>query len=211
MKKVLFLGKKNDHLTTKALDFCSKHFDVNLLTDDFYWSEYDYILSYLYPHVLDEKIIKNAKIAAINFHPAPPKYPGTGCINFALYNKDTTYGVTAHHMDKKVDSGKIIETLTFPIYESDTVATLLERTYAHQFVLFHRVMAVILADKNFPTYEGDPWRDHTTTRKDLDALSIIPTECSEDEMKRRIRATTYGPWKPKVLLHGRTFELKCYQ
>ena len=36
--------------------------------------------------------LKKAK-NAINFHPAPPKYPGSGCYNFAIYNKDKKIGM----------------------------------------------------------------------------------------------------------------------
>ena len=52
----------------------------------------DYILSFRSLLILPEKIINNAKIAAINFHPGPPKYRGVGCLNYAVYNNEKYYG-----------------------------------------------------------------------------------------------------------------------
>ena len=37
-----------------------------------------------------------------------PKYPGSGCINWALYDNAEDFGVTAHLMTK-VDDGPIIK------------------------------------------------------------------------------------------------------
>ncbi len=66
-----------------------------------------YIISFVSPWIIPENLLNSAQKAAINFHPGPPDYPGTGCYNFALYEGTKKYGVTAHHMEKKVDTGNI--------------------------------------------------------------------------------------------------------
>src|SRR5690348_17102203 len=113
-KKILFFGKRDDEHCTKALEFCKKHFSevVSYLGD---WNETfpkqaqnwsgDFIISYLSRWVIPEGIL--SKATSINFHPAPPEYPGIGCINFALYEGATSFGVTCHHIAKKVDTGSI--------------------------------------------------------------------------------------------------------
>lgn len=68
-------------------------------------------------------------MAAINFHPAPPEYPGSGCINFALYDNAQEYGVTAHLMNEKIDNGRILEVRRFPIGKLDDLESLLSRTH----------------------------------------------------------------------------------
>src|SRR6266481_2419879 len=84
----------------------------------------DYILCFRSYFILPKALIDRAHIAAINFHPAPPDYPGSGCVNLALYDGAKTYGVTAHVMNEKVDNGPIIHCRRFPIFPQDTVSTL---------------------------------------------------------------------------------------
>ena len=66
---------------------------------------------------------------------------------FALYNEEEKYGVTCHHMSQTVDTGPIISTKSFPIFESDSVASLLTRTYDFQLTLFYEIMNKILNDE----------------------------------------------------------------
>ena len=56
---------------------------------------------------------------SINFHPAPPKYPGTGCASYAIYNGERRYGATAHIMNDKYDDGAILRVKYFKISNYD--------------------------------------------------------------------------------------------
>ena len=80
----------------------------------------DYIVCFRSKIILSKKIIKKAKIAAINFHPGPPEFRGMGGLNFALFNNIKKYGCTAHIIDEKIDHGKIIDTISFPIKKTDS-------------------------------------------------------------------------------------------
>ncbi|MBP7233242.1 MAG: hypothetical protein KBA28_15070 [Syntrophaceae bacterium] len=213
---ILFLGKKNDAYVEKALSFCKSNFtDVSTylaqwndpLPEDIGSWGGDYIISYLSRWVVPEYLLKKAKIAAINFHPASPEYPGVGCNNFALYEGACEYGVTCHHMASFVDTGNIIAVEKFPIFSSDNVATLLSRTYDFQLVLFYRIIGLILRGENLPVSK-EQWTRAPFTRKELNELGHMKLDMSKDEILRRIRATTFGEWKPVVRLHGLEFELK---
>ena len=72
----------------------------------------DILVSYLSPWIIPGKILDKTKLWNINFHPAPPEYPGIGCFNFAIYNREKSYGVTAHLMAEKVDTVIISGTVT---------------------------------------------------------------------------------------------------
>lgn len=131
---------------------------------------YDYVISYLAPNILNKTILESAKIAAINFHPGPPKYPGIGGYNFALYNGDKQYGVVAHYMEEKVDSGKIFDQRFFAIFPNDTVERLKERSMSSLLDLFYHVMQQILLDiKAYFTKEAN-WEAIPYTRKELQEL-----------------------------------------
>lgn len=214
--KILFLGKENDEHVNKALEFCQSNFDDikfylgkwgEKLPKELDTWEGDYIISYLSRWIIPERILIKAKMAAINFHPASPDYPGFGCNNFALYEDAKEYGATCHHMRPHVDTGAIIAVKRFPVFPTDTVATLLSRTYTHQLSLFYDIAGYIVDEKDLPV-SSEKWSRTPFSRKDFNALERITPDMSKEEITKRIRATTFDKWAPTIELHGFIFELK---
>ena len=95
----------------------------------------DYIICFRSLSVLPKSLLKKASIAAVNFHPGPPEYPGSGCINFALYDEVNEYGVTAHIMNSKVDNGDILEVKRFKINMNTNLKEALSKTHDELFQL----------------------------------------------------------------------------
>ena len=75
----------------------------------------DYIFCFRSYFILSKLLINQAKIGAINFHPAPPSSSGSGGVNRALYNNEKNFGATAHLMNEKIDNVKIIKVIHFSI------------------------------------------------------------------------------------------------
>lgn len=170
--------------------------------------EGDYIISFLSSWVIPSSVLLRARKAAINFHPAPPEYPGIGCYNFALYDGVHDYGVTCHHMASKVDTGKIIKVLRFPVLPNDTVASLKDRSMTYLLNLFYDVASQILENKDLPV-STESWTRSPYTRKELDALCEIKTSMPSEEITRRVRATFYPGYPgPYIDLNGHKFELR---
>ena len=213
MTRVLFLGKADDWHSTRASMFCERNFTptetcLGRHGDPFpevaaNWTG-DVIISYLSRWIVPGPVLARADCAAINFHPAPPEYPGIGCINFALYDAAGVYGVTCHHMGGVVDSGAIIDVRRFPILDTDNVASLLNRTYDYQLAMFCDVMSLLLAGDPLPR-SSEHWGRHRYTRRELNELAMIRPDMSPDEVRRRVRATTYGDWRPEIRVHGLRF------
>jgi methionyl-tRNA formyltransferase len=170
--------------------------------------EGDYIISYLSRWIVPQTLLERVKSSAINFHPASPDYLGVGCNNFALYNEEEFFGVTCHFMLPNVDSGKIIATKKFPIFGTDNVSTLLAKTYDHQLELFYVIMNKILNGEGLNP-SGEKWGRGPYTRKELNKLPRIMPEMEEHEIKRRIRATEFGKWKPYLKIGDFIFEYKA--
>ena len=216
---LLFLGKADDADCARALEFCRQNFeDVTyclgrwgdpLPEESRKWKG-DYIISYLSRWVVPEELLSNARKAAINFHPASPEYPGIGCNNFALYEDAKEYGVTCHHMASKVDTGRIIAVRRFPIYPEDNVESLLKRTYENQIVLFLEIAQMIVDGRELPV-SSETWTRPPFTRKQFNELFIITPNMDREEIKRRIRAVSYGRWQPYVEMHGYRFEYRPEQ
>ncbi len=165
----------------------------------------DCVISFLSPWIIPEIWLNKSK-AAINFHPAPPNYPGTGCYNFAIYNKEKEYGATCHYMLPKVDTGKVIKVIRFPMYNEDTVVTLKNRTMENMLKLFCEVFEYIVNNKSLPE-PAEQWTRRAYTRKDLQELCKITKEMNEEEVKLRIKATYFPGGKdlPYIELGGNKF------
>jgi methionyl-tRNA formyltransferase len=165
----------------------------------------DVLLSFLCPWVLPDPVLHAASRAAVNFHPAPPEYPGIGCYNFALYEGADTYGVTCHHMIKRVDAGPIIDVRRFAILPVDTVESLKERSMAEQLIQFTDIVGRIALGEALPGVD-EGWRGTARTRRELDQLCRIDITASPTEVERRIRATFFpGMAGPYVEVGGRRF------
>ena len=170
------------------------------------WSG-DYIVSFLCPWVLPAATLGRARKAALNFHPAPPEYPGTGCYNFAIYDSAAQYGVTCHHMLPRVDSGPIVRVLRFPLLPDDTVALLKERSMSYLLTLFYEVLGVIAVGGSLPR-SREKWTGKARRRAELDELCRITGDMSIAEIERRVRATTFpGAPGPFFEADGRRFDV----
>jgi methionyl-tRNA formyltransferase len=201
--RILFLGKKDNQFTERAADFIQRHFrHPTIFTGDRHdrlpaeildW-EGDLLISFIGSWIIPRELLKKASYAAINFHPGSPEYPGTGCTNFAIYNNEKVYGVTCHYMNAEVDSGNIIAVKRFPVSENDTVYGVTQECYKLIESMFYEIMDCILQGKPLPV-SGEKWKRKPYTRKELNELCYISPEMPEEEIERRIRATTYrGPW-----------------
>jgi methionyl-tRNA formyltransferase len=170
---VQFFGQRTDPFPTRAYEV-----PANLT------------ISYISPWLIPDPILRQTKQWAINFHPGPPEYPGIGCTNFALYEGAVEYGVTAHVMERTVDSGRILGVRRFPIDALDTVLTLTERAYAELLLLFEEVIGTILTTDELPIC-GEVWKRRPFTRRQLEDLCRVDIHMPPEEIQRRIRATTY--------------------
>jgi len=168
--------------------------------------EGDYIISFLSPWIIPLKILENCKIAAMNFHPAPPEYPGIGCYNFAIYDGVKEYGVTCHIMLEKVDTGSIIAVTRFPIYGSETIVSLKQKTMIYLTDLFYEVMDRLIKGEELPRSD-EKWARRPFTRKEFQELCKLRLDMSEDEFSRRLKAT-YFPGAldyPNIKVGGKVY------
>jgi len=201
--KVLFLRKKDNEFAQRAEEYVRAHFKDPLIftgsrkdklpTEVLNWKG-DLMISFISSWIYPASLLNSAKVAAINFHPGSPDYPGTGCTNFALYEGAKEYGITCHHMSATVDAGKIIAVKKFPIKEDDTVYKVTQRCYELIEQTFYELMEGLLKGEPLPESE-EKWSKKPYTRKQLDELCHISADMSPEEIEKRIRVTTYKtPW-----------------
>jgi len=197
--RILFLRKKDNQYAQRAEDFVRKNFQQPIVFEGgrkdklpeyvLNWKG-DLIISFISSWIYPQQLLENASVAAINFHPGSPEYPGTGCTNFAIYNGEQEYGVTCHHMNTGVDSGNIIAVKRFAIAGHDTVYKVTQHCYKLLEETFYEMMNLVLAGKPLPV-SSEKWKRKPFTRKQLDELCTITPDMPEEEINRRIKATTY--------------------
>jgi len=223
-REVLFFGRANCESSSKALNHLSRlGFKVtsifskghgDSLPEDIGWWSGDYIFCFRSMFILPKHLINKAKIAAINFHPGSPEYPGSGCLNYALYENSKLYGVTSHLMTEKVDDGNIVDCRRFPIHETDTVNSLLQRTHVKLLDLFFDVISGIdiygktYIDESIKNSKNEKWSGIKRKIKNLDDLSIVDKNVTENELINLIRSTYTENFPPKVIMYGYEFILK---
>lgn len=166
--RVLLLGHAPDTAWPMLCEWLRPTFDVLVVNEPLTGSVgYDWLISYRHHWVVPEVFLLPGR--AINFHPGPPEYPGIGSTDWALHDKATAFGVTAHHMAAVPDTGPIIAVRRFPIRPHETLATLTQRAHVHMLGLADEVLSYVVSGQPLPR-SGDQWVGRPRTRKDLRAL-----------------------------------------
>ena len=223
-KRLLFFGREKCNASEKLLKkLIDCEFDLTYVESSgrgekipeaiFNW-EGEYILCFRSFFILPKILLNKAKIASVNFHPAPPEYPGSGCINFALYDNANKYGVTAHIMNEKIDNGEILEVRRFSVSPNDDLPTLLTKTHKELYKLCSDFIDSIslsdkeIIEKKIASSIDEKWNGEARLLKELDAMQKIPVDISKEELKRIIRATYIEGYPPKIEIHGFKFYLQ---
>lgn len=85
----------------------------------------DLIVTCAYGKIIPKVLIDAPKYGCVNIHASLlPKYRGAAPIQWALINGEKETGITLMYMDEFMDTGDIIDTVTYKIKDSDDVGTL---------------------------------------------------------------------------------------
>ena len=171
-----------------------------------------YIISYRNAIILRKKNIELANIAAINIHPGPPKYRGVGCLNYALYNNEKTYGFTIHLIEEKIDGGQILYVKNFLINKNSSVESLLDLTHKNCLKYSTIFFKSIFKDsRNLDIFKKNnkniKWSKIIKSRKDLNNFYRL-NKFDVKEVEKKIRATNYKNYKPFIKIKNYKFILE---
>jgi methionyl-tRNA formyltransferase len=205
--KILKNNFKHSKITTKI--FSKPGLSTSL---QFKKKYFDYIFSFRSFLILNFKMLNMAKLACINFHPAPPKYRGRGGINYALYKNEKKFGVTAHIIDKQIDHGKIISVKYFKIPKNCSVEKLFILTHKNLYIIANTIFKklknntkslnnMIEKNKNFK------WSKKIFNTKDMNKFYKLNVNSAKKEFVKKIKATNYKNYKPYLQVHGFKFYL----
>ncbi len=143
---------------------------------------------------------------AINFHAAPPEYPGRDPHHWAVYEGAREYGVTAHEAVARVDAGPIIAVDRFPVPENAIPEELLKQANAKLFDLFVRLLPEML--RGVYSISDEVWAGRKRRRSDFIDVCNLNRWIDSEEFDRRYRAFDGGSFDNLTVdLHGKRFRI----
>lgn len=217
----MLLCSDNENLAESAKSYAALFFDVlgfqtyarqeKSLGDDIEQclrnGDVDFLFSFLCPVILKRDILEAVRLAPINFHPAPPAYPGVGSASYAIYNGDPCFGVTAHVMEARPDSGMIIGTESFPIFSEDTCESLFGRAMNYALYQFYGVLEEIARTGELRD-TGQEWERKAITRREFEQWMTLSPDAPPDEIRRKVKALRHSRSPgPFIEINGETVDL----
>ena len=138
--------------------------------------------------IVPKAVLDGLSMAAYNFHPGPPTYPGSHAASFAIYDGAERFGATAHVMEAKVDCGTIVAAEWFAMPEKARFMELEIKTYelllkifadfAPHFATSDEPLAVIDAE----------WSGVKHTKAEFEAMKVLEADMEEAEINLRYLA-----------------------
>lgn len=127
-------------IRSKGKDAALKRFIMAAKPDLLWITDYRYLLPF--------SLLSMAPLGVVNLHPSLlPKYRGRAPINWAILHGETTLGLTAHFVDEGMDTGDIIEQISFELKPEQDVAHALEILYPLYSKLTDRVLKYFRSGK----------------------------------------------------------------
>jgi methionyl-tRNA formyltransferase len=165
------------------------------------------LIAFVTPEIVSSSTLDRLGYGALNFHPGPPGYPGWAPAHFALYERATEFGATAHVMVERVDAGPIVDVARFPIPAGISVPGLEGLAYAHLAQLFWRMAKSLATDPKPPAALPVQWGSRKYSRRAYRAICDIPLDIPKDELDRRLRVFGDNHFGicPTINLHGIEF------
>jgi methionyl-tRNA formyltransferase len=166
--------------------------------------EIDLLFSVLSPVIVPAEVLGAVRLA-VNFHPAPPEWPGVGGASYALYEGRDSFGATAHVMEPQVDAGTILDVRRFAIRPGTSSSDLLTEARHIAYAQFIDI-ATALADGREVRPSGHWWARRAFTRREFEAWMTVSPNDQPEDIDRKVRAVSHPTLPgPHVELGGHRF------
>ena len=130
----------------------------------------DLIVTAAFGQFLPTKLLKAAKVAAVNVHASLlPKYRGGAPVHYAIMNGDKETGVSIMFMEKKMDAGDVLSQRAIPITDQDDVGSMFDK------------LSVVGRDLLLETLPKLLAGDITPVKQDPEQVTFAPTIKSDEE------------------------------
>ncbi len=164
----------------------------------------DIIVVVAYGQILPDTVLRIPKYKCINIHPSLlPQYRGPSPIAAAILNGDTEAGVTIMLIEKKVDSGAILNQRRIAIADEDDAGSLSDKLARLGARLLIQTLPDWVAGKIQPAAQDESLAGYTRMETKEDGR--LDLNLSALQLWRKVRA--YHPW-PGCYVHWKEGKLK---
>jgi len=154
----------------------------------------DLIISFCYPKLIKKEVFEVARFGCINFHPAPlPEYKGFAVYNFAILNGEKEWGVSAHFIDQKFDTGDIIKVNRFKIGK-ETAHSLRKKSRDRLLILLKEVANEFALSGKLTSIKQDKNKGKYYSKKMMNENRVITPSDDAITIERKIRAFWCPPY-----------------
>jgi methionyl-tRNA formyltransferase len=167
----------------------------------------DILITFGWRRIISEYIISLPRLA-VNVHPALlPEYKGYHPVPFVLSNNEEEHGITAHVIDRNLDSGPIVYQEKFGI-DKFTTLNKLQRQVNELMPDFFKRLIVNLASGNFELSENDNTKTKVIAGRRKPSDSEIPLDVTMDRAYDLIRASDSERFPAFITIDGRRFVIR---
>lgn len=146
------------------------------------------LISFLTSVIVPEEIIKRLGLVPYNVHPGSPEYPGAHGLSFAIYEGSRNFGVTAHELVKRVDTGAITLVDRFGLPDDAQLVRFGNEVYARAVAVVDMVIRHCLETDEPMRHRPDRWAPPQCTWARLNTLMASAEYLTPHDRDRLERA-----------------------
>ncbi len=169
-----------------------------------------YLFSLEYEEIFKTRNFNSKNL--FNFHfSLLPKYRGCHTNFYQIYNGEKKSGVTLHEIDNGIDTGKIIDSINFPININTTAHENYNKLLEKAFILFKKNINKILINK-YHKKKQNLKKGSYFSRKSIDYKKMIKFKKINNDLNthNKIRALIFQPFQLPVF-NGRKIKRSIYR
>ena len=154
-----------------------------------------YLFSFEHEHLLKNELFKSKEL--FNFHfSLLPKYRGCHTNFYQIFNGEKISGVTLHKIDSGIDTGGIIDKISFKVRVNDTAYENYFRLMNHSVLLFKSNFDRIIQG-NYKIKKQNLKNGSYFSRESVDYKNLIKIKKLDNKMSthNHIRALIFPPFQ----------------
>ncbi|MEM6903076.1 MAG: formyltransferase family protein, partial [Pseudomonadota bacterium] len=117
-----------------------------------------------------------------------PEYPGSYPESFAIWDGATQYGITAHEMAAKVDTGRIVRVSRFDMPPVPDLNNMGDLVFGAAVEMFSAIANHCALSDDDMAPSGDQWAERHYTKRDFAALCQSSAQHDGADLARLKRA-----------------------
>jgi methionyl-tRNA formyltransferase len=141
-------------------------------------------------------VLEACRVGAFNLHPGPlPEYAGLDVPSWAIYNGETSHGVTLHRMVPRVDAGYIAYQTQFDLMADDTGLTAMAKSVRAGVPLVKQLLTDLYNDPASVPQIAQDFSRRRYFRREAPNDGFVDWNRSAADVVNHIRAADYSPFQ----------------